>query len=198
MVGRFVEDEQIGVGNQHRGQRHTFALTAGKQSHGLVEFIDFELRENLLGAQLDIVPFLIGVEGGGVRLEFAAFFGDEQGSVFCTQTTGHGLQHGHFGIEIRLLLEHAHAQTFLEHNVAAVGTVFTCDQSEEGRFAGSVARDQTDVLPFGHTERDVFEQHQVADAFRQILDVEIGSRHTKEGILQAKVQKNKGSFRPLP
>ena len=77
MVGRFVEDEQIGVGNQHRGQRHTFTLTAGKQSHGLVEFIDFELRENLLGAQLDIVPFLIGVEGGGVRLEFAAFFGDE-------------------------------------------------------------------------------------------------------------------------
>ena len=93
VVGRFVEDEQIGVGNQHRGQRHTFALTAGKQSHGLVEFIDFELRENLLGAQLDIVPFLIGVEGGGVRLEFAAFFGDEQGSVFGTQTTGHGLQH---------------------------------------------------------------------------------------------------------
>ena len=30
VVGRFIENEQIGVSNQHRGQGHAFALTAGK------------------------------------------------------------------------------------------------------------------------------------------------------------------------
>ena len=77
MVSRLVENEKIGICDQHRGQSHPLSLTAGKQTHWFVEFIDLELRENLLGAQLNVVPFFIGIEGFGVRLQLSAFFGDE-------------------------------------------------------------------------------------------------------------------------
>ena len=77
MVSRLVENEKIGICDQHRGQSHTLSLTSGKQAHRFVEFIDLELRENLLGAQLNVVPFFIGVKGFGVRLQLSTFFGDE-------------------------------------------------------------------------------------------------------------------------
>ena len=77
MVSRLVENEKVGICDQHRSQSHTLSLTAGKQAHRFVEFIDLKLRENLLGTQLNVVPFFIGVEGFGVRLQLSALFGDE-------------------------------------------------------------------------------------------------------------------------
>ena len=97
-----------------------------------------------------------------------------------------------------MLLQHADAQAFLEHNVATVGTVLAGYQPQQGRFSGTVARYEPNVLTFGHAERDIFEKDEVADAFRQILYVKIGSRHAILLIIQAKIQKNRESFRSLP
>ena len=77
MVSRLVENEKIGICDQHRGQSHPLSLTSGEQTHRFVEFIDLKLRENLLGTQLNVVPFFIGVKGFGVRLQLSALFGDE-------------------------------------------------------------------------------------------------------------------------
>ena len=50
VVGRFVEHEQVGFGQEHVGQSHTFDLSAGELCDRLVEIRDVKFREYLLGS----------------------------------------------------------------------------------------------------------------------------------------------------
>ena len=40
VVGRLVEDQQVGFADQHRCQCHTFELSAGKLAYLFVEIVD--------------------------------------------------------------------------------------------------------------------------------------------------------------
>ena len=49
MVGRLVEDEEVGLSDEHVGQSHALLLAAAELFHRLVEVVDVELCEDLLG-----------------------------------------------------------------------------------------------------------------------------------------------------
>ena len=72
MVGRFIEDEQVGLSDEHIGQCHAFLLSAAEFSHGLVEPFDFELCQNLPGPeQAFLVALMVetGIEHRLLRVE---------------------------------------------------------------------------------------------------------------------------------
>ena len=49
VVGRLVEDQQVGLGNEHISQSHALLLSAAELSHRLREVADLQLGEDLLG-----------------------------------------------------------------------------------------------------------------------------------------------------
>ena len=72
MVGGFVENQQIGFGEQHVGECDTFLLSATQLPHGLVEVANLQLRQHLFGFQHLIGIALVveaGIEHTLVRVE---------------------------------------------------------------------------------------------------------------------------------
>ena len=171
VIGGLVEDEKVGVGDEHRGQGHALLLSAREKADGFVEVGNLELREDLRGPQLHLRPFFIGVKGVDVGLQVRPFFRNEQRRELRLQACTHRLSHRQSRIEVGRLLQHPDAQPLLKNNLPTVCPVFAGNQTEEGGLASTVARNEPHVLPFGHTERDVFEEHQVADALRQMLNI---------------------------
>ena len=99
MVGRLVEDQQVGFADQHRCQCHTFELAAGKLAYLLVEIIDFQTGQNFLGS-LFVVPGSEGVHTAhGLLQPILHRIGDgslvggdgSQGRIVGTET---GFQYG--------------------------------------------------------------------------------------------------------
>ena len=78
VVGRFVEDEEVGIGNEHAGESHTFPLASGEEPHRLLQIGDLQLGQHLFCAHLYVVPLLIGIERCGVCFKRHAAFADEE------------------------------------------------------------------------------------------------------------------------
>src|SRR3712207_9411362 len=105
MVGGFVENKQVGLGNEHVGQGHSFLLPTAQLRHGLFQVGNLELRQNLLGFQYSL----------RIALMIEA----------C-------VEHGITGGELRTLLQVAQSQVVLEDDFATV-LAFMARRSEERR-----------------------------------------------------------------
>ena len=104
VVGGLVEDEQVGVGEQHVGQRHPFLLTSAELPHGLVEVAYLELGEHLFGPEHLLVVALM-VEA-------------------C-------VEHRLVGVEPWRLLEESHLEVPAEGDLSAVVALVPCDDAEQ-------------------------------------------------------------------
>ena len=176
MVGRLVEDQQVGLGKEHVGQRHALHLPAGKRADGLVEIADIEFRENLRRALLE-VPSVALLHFRDERVE-PRLLG--QGKAFLVAANERrefarlvetGLGHGHRGVVVGRLAEEAHARA-VAHDDAALFVVLAPRKNvEERRFARAVAGDEGHLLPFVYGETHVVEQFQCAEALGEMLHV---------------------------
>ena len=149
MVGRLVQQQQVGCGEQGGGERHAHAPAAGEAVHrpGLGGCVEAQTGEDsgragrgricADGAQA-LVDFGKARGVGGVQLA-------QQG-----QTLGVALQHG---IQQRLrtgwrgLAHLRHPGARRKPNVAAIGGKLAGDGTQQGRFARAVAPDQADAAP---------------------------------------------------
>ena len=144
VVCRLVEDEQVGLGDEHVGERDALLLSAAELSHRLREVGDVQLREYLLSLQYAV----------GVALMVEA-----------------SVEHRLFGVELWLLFEKADLDVAAEDDAARVDTLLAREQREQGRLARAVLGYQTYVLAFGYRERDVLEQNVRTERFRYVLNV---------------------------
>ena len=78
MVGRLVQYQEVGLGNERIGKRHSLTLTATELPHRLREVYDFKPGQDLLGLHYLLIIALM-VEAG--------------------------IQHGVIGIKDRFLLQ---------------------------------------------------------------------------------------------
>ena len=146
VVGRLVEDEEVGLRQQCPRQCHAFLLAAAQLPHGLRQVADAQLGEHLSCPQR---PFFAGI---GAKA---------------------GVEHLLIGLEMGLLLEVAQPDVVVEHDATVVVTLVTGDDLEQCRLTGAVAGNESHLLTGVDGEADVVHQHAGAERFRQMLNVKI-------------------------
>ena len=144
MVGGLVENDEVGLRNQHIGQGYPLLLASRELSHGLVKVLDFQLGKYLLGLQ-----YLLGLS-------------------LMVET---GIEHALFGVENGCLLEHSHTQIAPVDNLSVVVAFLSRKDRKQGRLSRSVLGNESHLLSFGYRERDILEQHLGAERFRKVLDI---------------------------
>ena len=75
------------------------------------------------------------------------------------------------------LFQIPHFQVIAENHRAAIVTLLSCDDAQQGGFSRTVLGNEPDVLTLVDGERDVSKQHAVSDALGQTFDFEIGAWH---------------------
>ena len=175
IVGRLVEQQQVGLTEQHRGERDAHAPAAGKFGARA-----FEISMSKAEPGED----RRGPRGGGMRRDVAQArmdFGDavrigrglrlrEQQSALAI-----GAEHEideRLGPVRRFLRQRADACARRDDDASRLRGKLACDHSEQGGFARTVAADKADPRPGGNLRRGVFDQQTAGDADGQIIDGE--------------------------
>ena len=149
MVGRLVQQQDIGRGRQHPRQRRAAGLAAGNMRRILVA-VQAELFEQILR----LIAVVAGAEPG-------LDIGQRRGVT----------------AEIRLLRQIADGGAGLHKAAAAVGLDEARGDLQQRRFAGAVAADQADALTGGHRKLDARQQRRAAKSQRDILQLDQRRRH---------------------
>ena len=147
MVGRLVQQQQVGLGEQGGGQRHAHAPAAGKAVHRprLGGGVEAEAGQDGGGAGGGGV----GADGAQPLMDFGQPVGrrgvglGQQG-----QPLGVALQHDidQRGLALgRFLLDAAHAGAAGQADFAAIHRDVAGDGAQQGGFAGAVAADEADA-----------------------------------------------------
>ena len=184
VVGGFIEQQHVGLGEKGGSQRHAHAPAAGEGRAwpllGLVGKAEAaqdgggtglgRMRVHVGKAGLDVgdaVRVRGGFGLGGEGLEF---------SIACH----HGLEQG-FG-PTRCLLGHRS-----DPGIAGQGDgtglqwELPQDQLEERRLADAIAADDAHLVAFRHCDGGVFQQQTAADPVGQSIDVQHGARLVAAG-----------------
>ncbi len=178
VVGGFVQQQEVGLAEQHGGQRNAHAPAAGEISAGTLL---------LLGVEAEAVQDGRGTRGRAVRLDVrqpGMDVGDAVGigGVLGLGQEGGALAVGHQnGIDQALrpgrglLRHHAHAGAVGQRDVAGIGMQFARDQLQQRRLAGAVAADQPGMVPGRQRQVGALQQDAPADAVGQVLDRQHGA-----------------------
>ncbi len=149
MVGRLVEEQDVGLRRQHPGQRRPPALAAGELAGRLVAGKPEGFEENP-GAMGFVARRQSRLDKGKRRLE-----------------TG----------EIGLLRQVANGGRGLDEAAAGVGLDHAGGDLEQRRLAGAIAADETEALARADRKLDALEQRLAADAEPDVLKEEERRRH---------------------
>ena len=172
VVGRLVQQQQVGAAHQGAGQVEAHAPAAGEARHR---------ARQLLGAESQPVEQLRGTGRGGVALD-----GFE--TVLCLEPGGivrllrqHALQLAQLAVAVEhefqrralgvgdFLLHEGQGLALLEGDLAAVGADFAADQAEQGGFAAAVLAHQADALVGEDLQGGVLEEGGSVLEINQIL-----------------------------
>lgn len=146
VVGRLVEDQEVGLQQQHVGQGHPLQLSTTQFAHLLLQVLDAQLRQHLLGPQ-HLLGIALVVEAG--------------------------VEDGVRRIEMRRLLQIAHTDVVAIDDLSRVVALVAVEDGEQGRFARAVARHKPHLLSLRHRETHVVEKHLLSKTLREMLDVQI-------------------------
>ena len=130
VVGRLIQNQQIGFGNQGVGQRHTLQLSARKVLYLLVEVAYLQLRKYLFGFLLIIPSFLL-IHAKQEFIHTGMTFGCQASFVLLNQIHGAvammkaGFEHRQFFGVMRTLLQIAHAKVSTKGYLSLVVTFLT-------------------------------------------------------------------------
>ncbi len=148
IVGRFVEKQEVGLGEQHRGERHPHTPAAGifcerPALRRLVEAEPLEdsRRPRRRGMSADIEEAGVNFgDAAGIGRDFR--FGEERRALAVGREDEVDQA---FRSARRLLLDAADAQAFRCDDFAALGRELAADQAEKCGLAGAVASDEPDM-----------------------------------------------------
>ena len=174
VVGRLVEQEQVGPGEQHAGQRHAHPPAAREvgAGPGLRVGVEAQAGQDLRGARrrrmcLDVGQpgmNLADAHGVGGRLGLG-----QQGGALRVGGQD-GVDQGG-GAARGLLSHHADLGAGGHADGSGVRLELAGDELEEGGFPGAVAADQRHAVALRHDRGGAVEQHPSAIAERQVVDV---------------------------
>ena len=152
VIGRLVEQQQLGLGEEHAGKRDTHAPAAGeiRQRLILLVVVEAETREDAGGARFrrmradcgePLVDFRdargIGAVLGLGEEALALVIGSEHGLQWRGRAAG------------RFLRDEADTRIARQGDAAAIERTLAADQIEQRRFARAVAADQPDFPAIG-------------------------------------------------
>ena len=181
VIGRFVQQQQIGRRHQRARQQHPALHTAGELREVGVA-VQIQLGQGFGNAliQRPAVAVLdlglhrrqcVGVELVGV--DQMVVLGEEFAHI--AQTLGDHVEHAAGGAGRHFLLQSRDADAAFDADLAVVGFVFAREQAQEGGFAGAVATDQGDAFAGFDREIDAVEQQGTTDA--EIDAIQSKDRH---------------------
>ncbi len=172
MVGRLVEQQQLGVGDQRARQRDTLFQAAGQgidctigiQAQPLQRFlhptveppgiVDFQLMRQ----PLQVFEGVHVAFGHPVRRSMVI----GQQALRLTHAFGHRLEYRMPGLKLRLLRHVSQLQRRLAPHLARIRRVDPGDDLEQAGLAGAIAPDQTDTLPGLDHQRGAVKQRPMA------------------------------------
>ena len=144
IVGRLVEEQDIGALLQHAGEVNAISFAAGEGADDALLIGATESEAGDVGARVD---------GHGAELEVLLFFGDRFPDVYI-------------GIEvIARLLNIGQLDALAETELAGVAFFLAGDETEERGFAGAVGSDDADDRIGREDEIHVLEEDFVAVGF---------------------------------
>uniref|UniRef100_A0A6J5ZXT5 Unannotated protein n=1 Tax=freshwater metagenome TaxID=449393 RepID=A0A6J5ZXT5_9ZZZZ len=153
VVGRLVQQQQVGCRQQQAAQRHAPALAAGERRHIGVAWRQSQRVHRVL--QLGVEAPRVGCVD--LCLQLAELLGGLVGVVGCefVEAVEQGARFGdsHFdvaldvllGIELRLLLEQAYAGAGSQIGIAAVVIVVAGHDLQDARLARAVVTEHADL-----------------------------------------------------
>ena len=175
IVGRLVEQQQVGLGEEHGRQRHAHAPATGIRRKGarLRLEVEPEAGEDAGGARRG----RMGVDVDEAHLDLGDAVGIGRGLRLDHQTRALDVGRKHevdqAARSTRSLLLHApHLHRFGDGELAEVRLQLVGDHLEESGFAGAVAPDEADARAFRQRGRRLVEKHARAEAERDVGDVE--------------------------
>ena len=170
MVGRLVEQQQIGLLEQQPAQRDAAALAAGELRHvGVVgraaqrvhRLVDLGVEvPQALG--LDLVLQLGHLVRGLVRVVHGELVVAVEDRLLRRDALHHVLAHGLVGIELRLLLQVADARALGHPGLAGELLVDAGHDAQQRRLAGAVDAEHADLGVGIERQIDVLEHLAVA------------------------------------
>jgi hypothetical protein len=186
MVGRLVEEQQVGLLQQQLAQRDAAALTTGKvvddrvrrraaqRVHRLVEAAVEVPGTGVVEVGLQVAH--LGEQGVVVGVGLAELLGDLVEAVELLLDLADGLLdvlEDRLALgQRRLLLEHADGRVGIEDGVAVVGTVEPRHDLEQRRLARPVGADNTDLGPVQERQGHVVEDDLVAVSLTDVAQGE--------------------------
>ena len=147
MVGRLIEQQEVGIVKQSVCQGHAFLLSTAKLSHGLLQVCDVQLGQYLLGSQ---------------HLLFVALMVEAS------------IEHRFLGVELRRLLQETDAQVVAPNDGTALVALMSGEDRHERWLARSVLGNQSHLLSFGDRKRNILKQDPRSEALGQVLNVQVG------------------------
>ena len=150
VVGRLVEQQDVGRGRQHPRERGAARFAAG------------EMRRMLVAGKAELLEQI----AGGVTIV---------GRAEPVLDIGEG---GFEAGEVRLLRQIAERHPGLHEHRAAVRLDGPCRDFQQGRFAGPIASDQRNPFARGDGQLRAGQQRGAAEGQRDILELKEGWGHT--------------------
>ena len=152
MVGRFVEDKKIGLGEEGTTETDAAFFSARKLAHDTISGRSGEFAHERLDAVLEIPAVAVldpgkktvglGVAQLVVPVLVAIDHRDELGSAVADVRFHRGVL-----VELKLLRQIADDESLLPRDSAPVGIFLARDDAEEARFSAAVPTDETDLFP---------------------------------------------------
>ena len=174
IVGRLVEQQQIGLGEQGGGERDAHAPAAGEFRHGPGKVLRGEAEPVQDFRRPRRRP--VGIDGVELLIDFGHFFGFgglQLRGQFLPQRVG-----GEDGVDQRhrrrrmLLIDRADPGALGQQNFAAERNQFAGDELEQGRFADAVAADQADLAAGRNGDARLVEEPAAPGVENKIVDLQ--------------------------
>ena len=177
MVGRFVQQQQVGLVEQQLAQRYAAALTAGEFGHvGIVgraaqrihRLVDLAVEIPQPGG-LDLVLQLGHLVGGLVGIVHRQFVVAIEDRLLLGDAQHDVLAHRLVGVELRFLFEIADPRALGDPGLAGVFLVEAGHDPQQRRFAGAVDAEHADLGVRVERQMDVIQHLAGRVGLRQTL-----------------------------
>ncbi|MCY1277747.1 hypothetical protein D9M70_264550 [compost metagenome] len=166
VVGRLVEQQQVGLGHQGLGQQHAATPAAGQLGEGLVrrqlQAAQGAVHQLLQAPAIASLEFLLdaGQLGQvGIGLDVLAEMVElGQQRADLRQPFGHHVEHGAIVGARQFLRQFADLQRRRTPDLAVVGELVALDQAQQAGLAGAVAADDAHPLAAGDLPGHLIQQ----------------------------------------
>ena len=178
VIGRFIENKQVGFADKDIGQCHPFELSAGEMSDFLFEIGDFQFAENLFDTGFIIPGFqyfhacqhVVHFILVGMKHHVFVFSNGAYDVVIGLQA---GINDRKFFRKIGRLIQVADAQVTFQIDITAVVPFAVGNDVEQRGFSRTIFGNECYPLVVGDRKGYIFKKQIIAKRFGQIFYLHI-------------------------